>query len=182
MLLQTVFWICCNFFERLNSSRMKRRMVISFSCESSRPSGPCMSSFCLSSPRWTLSSRTFVWLIVPLHLGKFTKGAAFLPHSHPTLIFCQILDSKCPSSNPVFQEMIPTNGLQNTADYDYKYNVESILTIESACPSSSSPSLKPKAWLWVNFLVYHWSLAYLRYFSDIFILHIGNAYWECIWW
>ena len=71
-------------FERLNSCRMRRRMVISFSCESSRPSGPCMSSFCLSSLRWTLSSRTFLWLRIPLGRARVHERRSFFTTFSPT--------------------------------------------------------------------------------------------------
>ena len=111
-------------FEMLNSCRMRRRMVISFSCESSRPSGPCMSSFCLSPPL-NVEFTNLRLVKNPTWKSEFTKGAAFLPHSHPPLIFCQIHGSKCPSSNFVFLE----RELQNTVDYDFKCNVARILTI-----------------------------------------------------
>ena len=43
-------WSCNTIFNKVPTWRTKRAVVISFSCESSCPSGPCMSPFCPPSP------------------------------------------------------------------------------------------------------------------------------------
>ena len=71
-------WSCNTIFNKVLCWRTKRAVVISFSCESSCPSGPCMSPFCPPPPPppCSASSRTFVRSPPPFHLQGFTKGAA----------------------------------------------------------------------------------------------------------
>ena len=111
-------------FERLNSCRMRRRMVISFSCESSRPSGPCMSSFCLSPPL-NVEFTNLPLVENPTSPARVHERRSFFTTFSPTPNF--LPNTRLQMTK--FKFCFPGNRLQNTVDYDFKCNVARILTI-----------------------------------------------------
>ena len=97
-------WSCNIIFNKVLSWRTKRAVVISFSCESSCPSGPCMSPFCpppLPPPALPVHEPSYGH-----HLHSTCKGSRkvqlFFLLSLTTLIFRQIPGYKW--SNSVFWE------------------------------------------------------------------------------
>ena len=97
------------------------------------------------APNSTPSSRTFS--LVKSHLREFTKGAAFLPHSHhpnflPNTGLQMSKFKSCFPGNNSNQWIAKFYGLCFEMR-DYKYDVVWILTRDSACPrpSSSPPTL-----------------------------------------
>ena len=117
----------CNFVKDFQLQQAKGRMI-SFWCESSCPSGPCMSPFCCSP----LNAEFTNLRLVKSHLREFTKGAAFLPHSHhPNFLPNTGLQMS------KFKSRFPGNNSNQCIAMDYKYDAVS----ENPRPSTSPPTL-----------------------------------------
>ena len=105
----------CNFVKDFQLQQAKGRMI-SFCCESSCPSGPCMSPFCCSP----LNAEFTNLRLVKSHLREFTKGAAFLPHSHhPNFLPNTGLQMS------KFKSRFPGNNSNQCIAMDYKYDAVS---------------------------------------------------------